>query len=70
MSYHLILVLVLSPRIKISFPLLSICTDDLISSPRIMTFFPKNPSVNKNSEQQSNPIPSSTFVFIWMSVIN
>ena len=29
-----------SPRIKISFPLLSTCTDELISAPKIMTFFP------------------------------
>ena len=28
-----------SPRIKIPFPLLSTCTDELISTPKIMTFF-------------------------------
>ena len=27
-------------RIKISFPLSSICTDELISTPKIMTFLP------------------------------
>ena len=29
-----------SPKIKISFHLLSTCTDDLISAPKIMTCFP------------------------------
>ena len=29
----------------------------LISAPKIMTFFPKLPSVNGNSEQESNPMP-------------
>ena len=45
-----------SPRIKISFPLLSICTDELISPPKIMTIFPNLPSVNENSERESIPI--------------
>ena len=45
-----------SPEIKVSFPLLSICTDELISAPKIMTFFPKFPSVKKNSEWESNPM--------------
>ena len=40
-----------SPRIKISFPLLSTCTDELISAPKIMTFFSMVPSSNENSEQ-------------------
>ena len=46
-----------SGRIKISFPLLSICTDGLISGPKIMTLFPIIPSLNKNSERESNPTP-------------
>ena len=46
-----------SPRIKISFPLLSTYTDELISAPKIMKFFPMVPSGNENSEQESNPIP-------------
>ena len=46
-----------SPRIKISFPLLSLCTDELISAPKIMKFFPKLPSLNKNSERVSNHMP-------------
>ena len=46
-----------SPRIKISFPYLSICTDELISVPKMMTFFPKLPSVNEKFERESNPMP-------------
>ena len=46
-----------SPRIKRSLLLLSICTDELLSVPEIMTFFPNLQSVNKNSEQKSNPMP-------------
>ena len=45
-----------SPRIKISLVLLSICTDELISTPKIMTFFPMLPSVNENSKRESNPM--------------
>ena len=37
-----------SPRIKISFPLLSIYTYQFILSPKIMTFFLRLPYVNKN----------------------
>ena len=42
------------PRIKIAFPLLLICTDELIPAPKVMTFFPKISSVNKVSERESN----------------
>ena len=52
MSYHLILVLVLHQELI----LLSICTDELISAPKAMIYFPMLPSVNKNSEQESNPM--------------
>ena len=44
-----------SPKIKMYFPLLSICIDELISAPKIVTFFPMLSSVNKNSERESNP---------------
>ena len=44
------------PSIKISFLLLSICTDELMSTPKIMTFLPTLPSGNKNSERKSTPI--------------
>ena len=46
-----------SPRIKISFHLISICTDELISAPKIMTFLPTTPSVSENYERESNPMP-------------
>ena len=42
---------------KISFRLLSICTDEFISSPKTMTFFPMLPSVDENSERESSPMP-------------
>ena len=45
-----------SPRIKISFPLLLTCTDELMSAPEIMTFFPMFPSTNENCERESNPM--------------
>ena len=57
MSYNLILVFVLHQKIKIYLFLLSICTDELISAPKIMTFFHMLPSVNENSERESNPMP-------------
>ena len=43
------------PRIKIS--LLSVCTDELISTPKIMTFLPILPPGSENSEHEPNPIP-------------
>ena len=44
----------LSPRIKISFPLLPIAIVAL--APKIITYFPMFPSGNKNSEQKSYPM--------------
>ena len=41
-----------SPRIKISFALLSTCRDELISTQKIMTFFPTRPSVNENCKRK------------------
>ena len=46
-----------SPRIKKHFLLLSTCADELISAPKIMTFFPVVGSGNENSERESNPMP-------------
>ena len=43
-----------SPRIEISLFSLSICTDQFISTLKIMTFFPTLPSVNENSERELN----------------
>ena len=53
MWYHLILALV---RHQKSLFLLSICTEKLISDPKIMTFSPMLPSVNENAERESNPV--------------
>ena len=44
------------PRIKISFFLLSTCTEELISTPKIIQFLP-NPLPNENSAYLSNPVP-------------
>ena len=45
------------PRIKTSFSLLSVCTDELISAPKLRTFFPMLPPVNKKSEREPSPMP-------------
>ena len=44
-------------RIKISFLLLLICIDELISTPKLMIFLPTLPSGDGNSERESNLIP-------------
>ena len=45
-----------SPRIRISFSLLSMCRNELISSANVTAFLPKLPSLNKDFEQESNPM--------------
>ena len=45
-----------SPRIKISLFLISICTDELISDSEIMIYFPMLLSLNTNSVRESNSI--------------
>ena len=52
------------PRINISFSLLSSCTDELISAPIIMIFFPQLPSVNKNFERELNPTPQPIYLYL------
>ena len=56
----------ISPRIKISLFLflLSICTDELVSAPKLLTFFHMLPSVNKNSERESNPMPYPVCLYL------
>ena len=44
------------PRIKISFFLLSVFVDDLISTPKIITFLP-TPFPNEKLQCLPNPIP-------------
>ena len=54
-----------SPEIRVSFPLLSICTDELISAPKIITFFPKFPSVKKNlNENQIQCRSCYTYIYL------
>ena len=43
-----------SPRTKIFLFLLSICTEELLSTPKIMTFLSKLPSVYENRKRESN----------------
>ena len=45
------------PQIKVYFFLSSICRDELILTPKIMTFLTTLPSDNKNSEREWNPMP-------------
>ena len=56
MWYHLILLLVVPQELNISLFSLSVCTDELILAPKIMTLFPMLSSVNINSERDSNPM--------------
>ena len=43
---------------------LSIYADELISAPKIMLFFPMLPSVNKDSERVTNPIPELLYFYL------
>ena len=45
------------PRTKISFFLLSICSDELLSAQKIITFLPQSKFGSEKSERESNPIP-------------
>ena len=57
----------LSPRMKISLPLLSTCKDELISAPKIMTFFLMVASSNENSERESNPMLQLLYLYLCRS---
>ena len=48
-----------SPRTRISFFLLSKCTDKLLSTSKITTFWPISPRGNKTSEHTTNLVPQS-----------
>ena len=62
----------LLPKIKKPVPLLSICTDELIVTPKIMTFLPTLPSDNENSVHESNPIPLLLYTYLsrWVFLDN
>ena len=55
-----------SPRIKISFFLLSTCTEELISTPKIITFLP-NPLATEKVPCLSNPIPYPEYFYLSIS---
>ena len=61
------------PRIKISFFLLSICTDELISAPNMMTLSPNPlPSDNRKLRINQNPMPLPKILYLseLLSVVN
>ena len=43
---------------------MSICRDELISAPKIMTSFPTLPLGNENSERELNPIPEVAYMYL------
>ena len=59
----------ISPGIKISLFLSSICTNELISAPKLITYFPKLPSVTKNSENESNPKAQPLYLYLYRSAL-
>ena len=52
------------PRIEIFYPLLSISTDELILTSKIMTLLPTLKSSNENSERESNSIPEPLYTHL------
>ena len=38
--------------------------DELISAPKIMTFLPMLPFINKNFERESNPMPQPLYLYL------
>ena len=56
-----------SPRIKIYFFLLSTCTEELLSSPKIIHFLP-DPLPTEKFLFLSNPIPYSEYLYLSMSI--
>ena len=40
------------------------CKNELISTLKIKTFFPMLPSINKNSERESNPMPQAQHFYL------
>ena len=46
-----------SLRINISFFLLTTCNDELIWTPKVITFLPQSKFGSEKSKRESNPIP-------------
>ena len=55
------------PRIRISFPLLSIWIDEFISTPKIITFWSSPLSGNENLDVLSNAIPYPEYLYLLTS---
>ena len=50
-----------------SFFLLSMCAEELISTPKIITFWPNPPPGNEKVDFLSNPIPLSEYPYLSIS---
>ena len=57
-----------SSRIKMSYLLLSTCTEELISTPKIITFLPNQPVGNEKNPVISNPISYLEYLYWSTSV--
>ena len=55
------------PKIKISFFLLSIFVDELISTPKIITFQPNLGSRKEKLQCLSNPVPYTEYLYLSMT---
>ena len=53
-----------SPRTNIFLFLPSICTEELLSTPKIMTLFSSLPSDHENCERESNPIWLPLYLYL------
>ena len=53
-----------TPRIKTSFFLLSTFPQELISTPKIITFWVNLPLENKNVQLGSNPVPYPEYLYL------
>ena len=53
-----------SPRTNIFFFLPTMCTEELLSTPKIMTLFPLLPSDHENCERESNPMWLPLYLYL------
>ena len=58
-----------SPRIEISFFLLSTCIEELISSPKIITLQPNATPENEIVPRPSNPVPYRKYLYLSISAL-
>ena len=57
------------PRTNMSFFLLSIWAEELISTPKINTFWPNSPPRNEKLDPLSNPIPKPEYPYFSISAL-